>query len=505
MIRFSRFERKILLAMAAVALMPLLGALVLGRTVLHEAYQVGVNERVRDQLDRSLIVYQQYFTLIRDNADQAADAIARDHALRAAIEQGDRTQTQTALSTALAEHPGVARIVVTRGSAELASAEMKARLDPDTLRLLSLRRDVTESDAVLEITVSTPASTFREHQRAGELAEVFSRLQAGTRFVSNFYLLIYIGFLLSVIVLALAIGIVMSRRVTSRIALLVDATSKVGAGDLTAQVPSVVDDEVGELTQAFNRMVRDIRESRERIEYLQQIGAWQQFARRLAHEIKNPLTPIQLAMQEVHRSYQGDDATYQKRLTDAAAIVQEEVATLRRLVGEFSEFARLPEVHVADADLNQFMHEAERSLSALQEELGTGLRRTAPIELHTVLHNGALPVAIDGMMLRRCLDNLVRNAMQAIADHGNDNVGHVRVLTRLIEGRAVLEVSDNGPGIQPAAQARVFDPYYTTKTDGTGLGLAIVKKIVIEHGGEVLCRDGELGGATFEIRLPIRS
>jgi signal transduction histidine kinase len=209
-------------------------------------------------------------------------------------------------------------------------------------------------------------------------------------------------------------------------------------------------------------------------------------------------------VQEVHRSYTGDDAVYRRRLDDAAAIVQEEVATLRRLVGEFSEFARLPEVHVVDADLNQFVREAERSLNGLQEELGTGSKRSAPTEVRVQLSESSLPVRIDAMMLRRCLDNLVRNAMQAIRHHGHDSVGHVRIRTRLIENRAVLEVSDDGPGISRDDRLRVFDPYFTTKVEGTGLGLAIVKKIVIEHGGEVLCRDGDLGGATFEIRIPIR-
>jgi len=503
-IRLSRFERKILVAMSAVALMPLLGALVLGQSVLHEAYQVGVNERVRAQLERSLTVYQRYFTLVRDNADQTADAIARDHRLRAAIELGNAADMDDALATALAEHPGAARIAVNRGNAALATAELRSRLDSETMRLLSLKRSVTDSDATLTVTVSTPATAFREHQQAGELVEVFSRLEAGNRFVSNYYLLVYIGFLLSVIVLALAIGIVMSRRVTTRIAHLVDATARVGSGDLTVQVPSAVDDEVGDLTQAFNRMVRDIRESRERIEYLQQISAWQQFARRLAHEIKNPLTPIQLAMQEVHRSYQGDDPVYRRRLEDAAAIVQEEVATLRRLVGEFSEFARLPDVHVAPSDLNEFVRDAERSLQALREEFAGTSDRTATINLRIELSDRPLPVQIDQMLMRRGLDNLVRNAMQAIRQQGNDSAGVIRIRTRKLEGRAVLEISDDGPGISHDNQPRVFDPYYTTKVEGTGLGLAIVKKVVIEHGGEVLCRDGDLGGATFEIRLPLR-
>ena len=158
-------------------------------------------------------------------------------------------------------------------------------------------------------------------------------------------------------------------------------------------------------------MVRDLRDSRGRIEYLQRISAWQEFARRLAHEIKNPLTPIQLAVQEVHRSYRGDDAGYKQRLDDALAIVEEEVATLRRLVSEFSAFAKLPQASLEPADLNEFVREISRSLQTVPEELEAAKRRSA-CECHAAPR--ALPVRIDAMMLKRAVDNLVRNAVQAL-------------------------------------------------------------------------------------------
>ncbi len=115
----------------------------------------------------------------------------------------------------------------------------------------------------------------------------------------------------------------------------------------------------------------------------------------------------------------------------------------------------------------------------------------------------ALPVRVDAMMLKRALDNLVRNAVQAIAGSGQSGKGRVRVLAFRDRARAVLEVADDGPGVPADAATRVFDPYFTTKTEGTGLGLAIVKKVVLEHAGEIDCRPSELGGAAFRIRLPL--
>ncbi len=494
--RFTRFERKILAAIVAVALVPLVGALVLGQLVLREAYEVGVNPRVRGELESGLELYRTHFALLKENANHVADAIAADPALRQALSANELDALRDRLAALGTRHHDVARLVVTSPSGEpIARLDLPERA-PDSAHLVDLARSL--GTAKLSVTVAASPEPFVAYQRAGELVEVFSRLEHESAAVSAFYLVVYIGFLLSVIAVALAAGIILSRRVTRRVALLAEATARVGGGDLTVEVPTDVKDEIGELTHAFNAMVRDLRESRGRIEYLQRIGAWQEFARRLAHEIKNPLTPIQLAVQELHRSYTGTDPEFRRRLDDALGIVEEEVATLRRLVTEFSSFARLPEAQLEPADLNEFLRDASRSLEAVSE-LSQGPKTSARV--HWRLSGEPLPVRIDAMMLRRCLDNLVRNALQALReDHEG---GRVEVRSRLDDGRAVMEVADNGPGIPQDTRAFVFDPYYTTRADGTGLGLAIVKKVILEHGGEILCRDTDLGGVSFVVTLPI--
>jgi nitrogen fixation/metabolism regulation signal transduction histidine kinase len=267
-------------------------------------------------------------------------------------------------------------------------------------------------------------------------------------------------------------------------------------------VPAQEQDEVAELTQAFNDMVRDLSESRERIEYLKRIGAWQEFARRLAHEIKNPLTPIQLAAQEVLARYRGDDDDYRRQLQEAVAIVTEEVATLRRLVSEFSSFAKLPEAILEPADLQDFVAEVSRSIPGILESAGPD-SSFANVEVRCACEQGGVPARIDSMMLKRALDNLVRNAVRAVLETHPDGGGEVVVDVRREQQWALLDVSDNGPGIPEDAAAQVFDPYYTTKSDGTGLGLAIVKKVVLEHAGEVRCGRSESGGARFRIRIPL--
>jgi two-component system nitrogen regulation sensor histidine kinase NtrY len=501
--RLSRFERKILVAIAAVALVPLLGALLLGQRALREAYEVGVNPRVRRELERNLELYREHFALLKRSANGLADAMASDYELCIALRDGLPTDADKRLEALLSRNQSVARArVVSSADDDLLRVERPERLGP-SMRLLELERAIAASPTGqrLLLTVAAPNAPFVAYQRAGELVEVFSRLQSSSALVSSFYLVVYMGFLLSVIVAALAVGVAISRRVTRRVTLVAQATVRVGTGDLSVQVPTEVDDEIGDLTKAFNTMVRDLRESRGRIEYLQRIGAWQDFARRLAHEIKNPLTPIQLAVQEVHRSYRGDDPIYRKRLDDALSIVEEEVATLRRLVGEFSAFAKLPQASLEASDLGDLLRDIARSLQALPEEMSS----SEVVQVECSAGTIALPVRIDAMMLKRAIDNLVRNAVQAIVTDPARAHGKVRIRARRDGSYALLEVADDGPGILADDRLRVFDPYYTTKAEGTGLGLAIVKKVVLEHEGEIECERSDLGGAAFIIRLPLRS
>jgi HAMP domain-containing protein len=322
---FSRFERRILVAIAAVAIVPLLGALLLGQRALRETYEVGVNPRVRGELVAGLELYRSYFAVLRRSADETADAIASDFALVEAVRAGDAAQATQRLQALLDRYDSAAgaRVFDAEGG-WFAGAERGDRAGA-SMRVLELERLLPGPPPAsrVVVTVTTEAAPFLAYQRAGELVEEYSRLQTSSELVSAFYLVVYMGFLLSVIVAALAVGVALSRRVTRRVAVLAEATTRVGAGDLSVRVPSDESDEVGELTKAFNAMVQDLQESRGRIDYLQRIGAWQDFARRLAHEIKNPLTPIQLAVQEVHRSYRGDDAAYRARLEDALHIVEE--------------------------------------------------------------------------------------------------------------------------------------------------------------------------------------
>ena len=503
--RLSRFERKILAAMLLVGLAPLFGAIILGRQVLQSAYSTGVNARVLGQLEEGVRARRAHLVALRNDAEHIADAIGGSAALRDALES--EQAVEPTLQDFLRRYGTVAVIAVLDDEDELARVVDPDRLDAKQWRPLIQRRPITlAGDRALqvEVTLTAPRSVFESLQGAGEQAEVFARLEDRADYVSETYVRIYVGALAVIIVLALLVALIYARRVTGRVTVLANATRRVGAGDLTVHVPTEGADEVEELTEAFNTMVRDMRASRTRIEYLQRIGAWQQFARRLAHEIKNPLTPIQLAAQEMHRSYGGEDDAYRAKLEDACSIIEEEVATLRRLVGTFSNFAKLPAANLAEADLADFLDDVQRTVPAIVEDVFGQLddedEDASAARVVVEPTSEPLPVQIDAMMLKRCVDNLIRNALQAIRDGAGTEV---HVSARRQGQHARISIADDGPGIPEADRGRIFDPYYTTKGDGTGLGLAIVKKVVLEHAGEITVEESASGGACFVLRLPL--
>jgi two-component system nitrogen regulation sensor histidine kinase NtrY len=299
---------------------------------------------------------------------------------------------------------------------------------------------------------------------------------------------------------AAALALLRTRRSASAAAL-ITAAGQVGHGDLAVRVPAGERGELEALRVAFNEMVAELSLSRARVDYLQRIAGWQELARRLAHEIKNPLTPIQLAVQEATRRYAGDDAKYRQTLETTREIVEEEVATLRRLVSAFSEFARLPDVKPAPADLAEFVRDMAGS-RALLDELDPG------VTVHFDAGDAPVPVRLDRIMFRRAVENLLRNAVEALAARGG--AVWVRVESREVRepeaaeptAQAWLVVEDDGPGVPAGQRERVFDPYFTTKVTGTGLGLAIVRKIALDHDGDVGLEERPGGGARFVLTLP---
>jgi nitrogen fixation/metabolism regulation signal transduction histidine kinase len=249
-----------------------------------------------------------------------------------------------------------------------------------------------------------------------------------------------------------------------------------GAGDRAGYV--IVFDEITQLLQA------------------QRDAAWGEVARRLAHEIRNPLTPIQLSAERLRRRLAGSLAADDAELLDRSThTIVQQVEAMKQMVNAFSEYARAPDMQVARFSLNQLVSE----VADLYRSQDQG------VEIATAIDPRLEGLEADRGRVRQVVNNLVTNALEALE---STRPGRIELATELAEfdghPAAVLTVSDNGPGFQPELLGRIFDPYVTSKTRGTGLGLAIVKKIVEEHGGRIEADNRPGGGARVRVMLPLK-
>jgi len=488
LLRLSRFELQIALALVVAATLPLLGALFLAGRLAEENLALGLDPRVVDRLSGIPALYGDLFQARKQLYAEQARAVAVGL-------PADRARAPGYLAKAVERTPRLRRALwVGRDGLAIAAAENPSPNPEGEWREAPARVALPDGGR-LECVFAIEARYFAELDETRELAELVQGVHALRAEIRRSYVRAFGALLVAMALVAAVLGILLARRTTRRVSALVAAVRRLAKGDLAVQVdPGSSTDEVADLARAFNAMVREVKESRDRIVYLEKISGWQEVARRLAHEIKNPLTPMKLAFQQLEARWgrpgaEGRDPEFSRLLAEAGEIVRDEIGTLQRLVDDFSGFAKLPEVRAEPADLGEFVEDFLRTSPNVAEEA----------DVEVVKASGATPVGLDRALMRRVLANLCANAIEA-ARPGRARI-HVGVARA--RDRAVLTISDEGPGIERALRERVFDPYFTMKEGGTGLGLAIVKKIVLQHGGEIQAGERPGGGASFSIAVPI--
>ncbi|NNE08904.1 MAG: HAMP domain-containing protein [Gemmatimonadetes bacterium] len=297
-----------------------------------------------------------------------------------------------------------------------------------------------------------------------------------------------IGIVLLAGLLAVFVSRALSRSLSRPIQNLVAATRRVRAGDFDVRLREAAGDELGVLIANFNDMTRTLHESRDRLARAERVATWATAARRIAHEIKNPLTPITLAIHRIQKRVDSLPEPDRKPARESLASILEEVNSLNALADEFSQFARLPEPRREPLDLNELL----RSTVPLYLE-GTS------IEVEWILDPALPAVSGDRDLLRRALGNLVKNGREAMNGAGTFTVETGRARKE----RAFLRIADSGPGVHGDERKQIFSPYFTTKSTGSGLGLPLVERIVHDLDGDIALMEEDGFGAVFRIELPL--
>lgn len=301
-------------------------------------------------------------------------------------------------------------------------------------------------------------------------------------FIGAWVLLASLVWLASLVLLAL-----LAHHVSRPIQQMTAGLSELASGNFAVRLSSQRDDEIGRAIEAFNNTAERLEQSRDRLIYLTQLASWEVLARKMAHEVKNSLTPIRLTVEEMVARQSGAERGF---FEQAAQIVVEEIESLERRVRAFSQFSAEPPIRPAELDLNALVEDRVAFLKTGHPEINYALR-LEPCTPHTVA---------DEDLVKGILVNLLENAAQAAGTGGS-----VLALTQASNGHVAVEIHDSGPGLSEQARRTLFQPTISFKKNGMGLGLSIARRSALLSGGDITPVAGELGGAAFRLVLPTSS
>jgi len=353
--------------------------------------------------------------------------------------------------------------------------------DGEVARTVQWSTDAASAEAFHAIPLIGPDGELMGAFLVGSLRAEQVRMQ---RFLRRMQILVAAGGIL----LAVLVSLWTTARITRPVEALATGARAVAAGDWNAQVDVRSDDEIGVLAATFNHMTRQLLEQRDRLVQAERVAAWRELARRLAHELKNPLFPLQITVENLQRARASHPEQFDEVFRESTATLLAELGNLRGIIGRFSDFAKMPRPQLEIVDLNELVRESLKLFEAQMQAAGVTLRLELAADVRAI--------QADPSQLGSALQNLALNAIDAMPSGGT-----LTVRTVSEDGGVRLEIADTGQGLTQEECDRLFTPYYTTKTHGTGLGLAIVQSVVSDHGGRIAVR-GEPGrGTTFLIDL----
>ena len=295
------------------------------------------------------------------------------------------------------------------------------------------------------------------------------------------------------IALGFVLAFVMSARVTRPVERLAGAARAVAEGDWDVHVDDVrTTGEIKVLADAFETMTRQLVDHRDRLVQAERVAAWRELARRLAHELKNPLFPLRITIDNLRRAKSLPQGEFDEVFDESLTTLQTGLGNLNTVIGRFSDFAKMPAPEFAQVPINEIV---EQSASLFRAQLTSP--RHPPVTLTLDLDPSLGAIRGDGEQLRRVVQNLLLNAIDAMPQGGA-----LRIVTRRRDGVVRIDVADTGQGLSEEERRRLFTPYYTTKQHGTGLGLAIVQSVVADHAGKIWVDSDPGRGTTFHIELP---
>lgn len=414
------------------------------------------------------------------------------------------TATNSSLSKTIAEisdaHNVIVNIYDLNGTLQITSDDriyrkgvLSTKMDPTAFYHLATLKEVQkiQSETVNDISYLSSYTAIRDSSGAKygylNIPSFTSQIELNQE-ISNFLITI-INLNAFIVLIAGVIALFISNRITRSFSVIGDKMKAITLGVVNEEIKWDKDDEIGELVRQYNKMVHQLEESASALAKSEREGAWREMARQVAHEIKNPLTPMKLSIQYLQKAIQANQPNVKELTANVAGTLIEQIDHLSKIAADFSQFANIGNKRLETMDL----HHVLRSLMDLYST-----NPKVQVEWNPV--HQEVEMRVDKTHMNRLFTNLLSNAVDACSERERCSV----IISEKIEDNSlIVAVSDNGDGIPDEMKSKIFTPNFTTKTSGTGLGLAMCKGIVEQAGGHIWFQTKEGEGTTFFVQLPL--
>lgn len=468
----KKIQTKMIVCFFLISLIPVVPLVFVINGIIEKSLKIGVNEGIIDTLEDVKVLVEEVLTHEKEEVVRKALYLSKNPGLISESKDAELLEINQVKKAWIQKKP----YAIICGK----NGEIVKGIVP-----------VFEDGKIKKVVVvsSTLGEDFiRSTQKIKNSLSFYSSINLLQTTILEGYLLIFIFIALLMVVVSFLIGYIISRKLTRPLKSLIKGLEEVGLGNLDYQVKIETKDEMARTIESFNKMTQELKESRELLIEAEREATWRGIAQKIAHEIKGPLTPIQLSLQHLQDKFYEDPKGYESVLTDCTRRITEEIDALRKMAKEFSEFARMPEPSFEYTDVNKILEDTISLFTQVKPEVKINI--TCGVNLPRI--------RLDRERMKRVFKNIIQNGMDAMEDGGEINIE-----TSADTKSLTLKFQDTGIGMNEETIKKVFTPYFSTKSHGMGLGLPIVDKIIKEHKGKIEIQSQQGKGTIVTILLPV--
>jgi len=517
--RGGKFQARLIIAFMLVSLIPTLPLIILSNSIINRTIELWLTKSIEDALNYSLNLLSDFSDEFKKDLLFYSKIISRERILKFSLIFSEDRNNYYKLLNELAKKYRIDSLFLYNKNGELIFQvqyqKIFKKIFDNNLFQMALKGENNvinfnkegdfeyissytpvydeKNENILGVVILTKILPKEFNFKANKVAEAYQAYKQMALYkkplVKGFTTMIIIIASLFIILISIIVSYFISKGITEPIRILLEGTRNISYGNLDFEIKYNAKDEIKLLINAFNQMTKDLKASKQALYHAQRIAAWREIAQKIAHEIKNPLTPIKLSAEQLKRKYGSPE--FESILNKSVDTIIKEVDSLNKLVKEFSAFARMPQLNLKSENLNSIIYEVLNLFSATQN-----------VKFIKELQKDLPNLNLDKERIKDVLVNLINNSIYALRNNQNGIIKLRTYSRKNIFGEFVyLEVEDNGEGIEKDLIEKIFDPYFTTKEDGTGLGLNIVEKIITEHKGRIRCESEKGVGTKFIIEF----